>query len=161
MRQKLANVILCISCALLCLTGTAKIWSAFATGKSAVLLANRDPLIGISNKTLMILVGGIEIGIVLAAVVFRNRKWLPSVAIAMLGSQILVYRYFFAIEGLSRGCPCLGTLGARIPISEPVLSKLLVGVACWFLIGGTAAFIVSYPWTNHNTAESRRRKPTM
>jgi hypothetical protein len=131
---------------ILTLASIAKYISAFGT---AGVLAANDPIFQIQNRILLMLVATIEIGTILIMVLCKKR-WLSCLCGGVLGTQFLLYRVFFVFGHYSRGCPCLGTLGDWIPVSENTLNVILWTAASWLSVGGYGAFLLA--WINDKKA---------
>lgn len=100
-----------------------------------------DPLIGISNRWVLILASSIELGAVVFAMRSRDSR-LAAIVCATLGAEFLTYRTMFILGGFSRGCPCLGTLGDWLPMSADAVNHALWFIAWWLFIGGLLASLI-------------------
>jgi len=120
---------------ILLLTAAAKLVTLFMGGS---VLRAPDPLLGL--PTGWVLVGVAVVELVVAGAVWRLRdQQISCLLVAMLGAQFVAYRAALALGGFSQGCPCLGRLGDRLPISPLALDRLLWFAAIWLLLGGAVA----------------------
>ena len=120
---------------LLLLTACAKLFSA--TGHAA-LLEFPDPLLGIRNRELLILVGLVELAVVaglLSGLTIRAKHLL----LVWLSSNFVLYRLAFYSLNLGRPCPCLGTLTEKLHLSAHVVNWALSGVVVYLLLGSVCA----------------------
>lgn len=107
------------------------------------ILAARDPLWMIPNGWLMASAACVEVGVALLGFWSRDR-WLGGLGGGILGGEFIAYRICFAFGHLSRGCPCLGSLGDWIPIPQRRLDIALWLVAAWLLVGGAITVVQSW-----------------
>lgn len=122
--------------AVLGVTAVAKL--AGAAG-DAPLLALPDPLLGASNRTVIVLAAVMEL--VLAAVVWRRgRSPTTYLLLIWFSSLLLTYRASVAVLAPGRPCPCLGTLTDRIGMSPPVANALLLTLVLYILAGSMLAW---------------------
>jgi hypothetical protein len=121
----------CSAIVILVVTASAKLFSASG---SAPLLDYPDPLFGLANRHLMILVGLIELGVavgLLSALDIRRKHLL----LAWLSTSFLVYRLAFYVLNPDKSCPCLGTLGEKLRLGQTTTNALLWSTVLYLLIG--------------------------
>jgi len=128
------------SAVLVLVTAAAKLISAL--GAQGILHAP-DPILGVSNRVLLMSFGILELTLV-AALLGSEGRWFVFLLISMLGGQFLLYRTIFALGAYSRGCPCLGTIGEWLPMSERNIDLALWGIASWLCIGGAISCYLSF-----------------
>ena len=139
MLAKLQRPFLTSALLLLAFTAVAKLISAAG---SAAILAQADPVIGLPTRWVLILAGGVELAVSIVILLSRSRL-VPSLLVAIVGAEFLLYRAVFQIGNFSRGCPCLGSFSAWANLPESTVNNLLWAVAVWLCIGGLFSFIVS------------------
>jgi hypothetical protein len=123
---------------LLLITAIAKIISA--TGGARVMLIP-DPIIGISYRYLLIMVGLAEL-MVAIILLFGQRVNLKIILLAWLSTNILVYRIGLIWVGFKKPCGCLGTLTDALHISPTVADSIMKIVLAYLLIGSYAALFM-------------------
>ena len=138
MRRTIVQYFLISAALILLLTGSAKLISAFGSSK---ILHENDPILAIPNRLLLLLAGIVEIGTAVSVFLGKSKHFL-CLWISVLGAQFLLYRCAFELGGFSRGCPCLGTLGAALPFSQSTLDHALLLIAIWLCVGGVVSFFV-------------------
>src|SRR5438552_18284282 len=104
---------------LLLLTAAAKFYSA--TG-NARMLSLSDPCLHVNNHVLILAVAALETAS--AIYLLRGRQMLmPLLALFWLSGNFILYRIGSSAMGIHY-CPCLGTLGEKLPISQAHLDML-------------------------------------
>ncbi len=140
------------SCALLCLTALAKLYSA--TGASKILnLA--DPLFALSNRQMMIGVGVIELEVAIYLLLGKNplSKFL---SVLWLSSNFLLYRLGNYLAG-NKTCPCLGTVFDQLGIDADGVNFLLT-VTVIYLFAGSVCCLREQMRGSGSTAEMEMAK---
>jgi hypothetical protein len=127
------------------LLGTTACAKTITVLTSAKLLVISDPILGITNRWLIAGMALLEIFTMASIVWWKHKPWLPSLFTSCLGGEFLLYRTVFALGHYSRGCPCLGSLGEWIPLSDQAQGYLLWLIALWLCIGGGMVFQLSVP----------------
>lgn len=113
---------------LLLFTAAAKLYSI--TGH-ARLLSLTDSFMHVSHRMVMVAAAVAEVAVA-SLLLFGRRPLMPALALLWLSGNFILYRIGSAAMGV-KYCPCLGTLGQKLPISQPVLDKVLtVLVLYWF-----------------------------
>ncbi len=123
---------------LLLLTGVAKLLAWFG---SAAILALRDPVFGITNRSLMVGVGGLEAAIGLVMLGSRSGQrayWLA----AWCGGNFLLYRVLAKLLHAGAPCPCLGTVTQHLPLSARTVEVLLCCIIAYLIAGSLVCAIV-------------------
>jgi hypothetical protein len=113
------------------ITAAAKLLSA--TGQAA-LLEFPDPLIGLTNRHVLLLVGSVELAVaagLISALGPRNKYLL----LAWLSANFLLYRVGFHSVSPGKPCPCLGTLTESLPLSQGTVDVLLWSAVIYLLLG--------------------------
>ncbi len=136
MQRRISWYFLISAAILLGFTGATKLISAWS---SVAVLHEPDPVIGISTKYVLIAAGTLELAAV--AVIFGAKsRSLPSLLVAILGAEFLLYRTVFQIGKYSRGCPCLGRFTAWAHLPDQLINQILWGIAVWLCLGGLLSF---------------------
>jgi hypothetical protein len=126
-----------VSCAVvLLLTALAKFSSAFGQAK---ILDFPDPLWGISNRQLLLVVAALEFAVA-AFLLTPVRVEVKFLVTAWLGANFILYRV--AVELLKPGklCPCLGSVTERFQINEATAAYILSAIAFYMFGGGLACY---------------------
>jgi hypothetical protein len=131
----------CSAVAILLATAAAKLASV-GMDKQGILRAT-DPLLFMPNRVVLTVAALLEL-LVASILMFSSRAWLGGLCCATLGAQFLLYHTAFQLGGMSRGCPCLGTLGSWIPLSEKSLNVVMGTAALGLCFGGACLFITAY-----------------
>lgn len=134
MQNKLNRFFVASAGAILAITATAKMISAFG---SVRILSNPDPIFGISVRELLFMVASLEL--VVAVVCFRsNRVGLQAQLILWLSAMFVVYRVGLILLGQHSGCACLGTVTEVINVSQESADTVMKGILAYLLIGSSA-----------------------
>ena len=123
------------SALLLFFTGAAKLYSA--TG-SALILARRDEILFITNRWLMVAAAVVEMGVAWYLIRARSDS-LRALALIWLGGNFVLYRSAYTALGLGP-CPCLGTLGQKLALSQATLHAILTSLVMYWFLGGLYFF---------------------
>jgi len=121
---------------ILSVTAFAKIFSAIGTDS---ILAVVDPIFGVSNRSLLIASGLLELSVV-AYVYFcksiNTRKFL----ILWLASVFSLYRLGIWWTGLPKPCPCLGNLTNALNLSPHAADTIMKIVLAYIVLGSFGLF---------------------
>ena len=130
---------------ILLFTAVAKLLSARG---GAPLLAWADPILGISNRSLLVVVGLMElaVGVALLSGLSLRRKHL---LLAWLSTNFLLYRAAFYALNPGKPCPCLGSLTEQLPIRPDLLNLLLSATVLYLLFGSASVLAIEYRWPDH------------
>jgi len=120
--------------AVLVATGLAKGFSAIGPARA---LDTADPLIGISFRQLLLLVGLVELLIAFFCL-FTERRRFSVLALAWISTNFLVYRIGLWFIGWHRPCGCMGSLTDLLHISPRVADNIMKAVLAYLLIGSYA-----------------------
>ena len=131
---------------LLLLTAAAKLYSS--TGSTRILAA-QDQLLHVNTRLLMIGVAVLEIEVALYLLMGSN-VLLRAVTLFGLSSNFMVYRLGNAWLGI-KYCPCLGTVGQRLPLTQAHLNLVLTGLVLYWFVG--SSYILWRAWAAHQDAE--------
>jgi hypothetical protein len=122
---------------LLVVTALAKLFSA---GGSAKVLGMEDPIFQVTYKELMLAVAVIEIAVV-GILAFSEDVWIRSLSILALSANFAIYR--IGMDALDvKICPCVGTLGQRLGLTQAQIDGIL-GASVLYMLIGSAAIILS------------------
>lgn len=123
----------------LAITGLAKLYGAFGNAR---ILEIQDPILGVSYRYLMLIVGLTEIGISCLCII-ANAQHISVVLVAWIATNFLLYRIGLWFINWRGACPCLGNLTDALHISsrtadnltKMLLTYMFVGsyIACWRL----------------------------
>jgi hypothetical protein len=122
-------------CVLLTLTGLAKLYSA--TG-NAEILDLADPLLGVSNGTVFLTAGALELSVA-AYLLLGENNIRRCACIFWLALNFFLYRVGIYWLNLGKACPCVGTLGEkleRLGLKPEMTNWLLKMVIVYMLTGG-------------------------
>lgn len=139
----------------LALTGTAKIVSSFG---AAGLLAKDDPILRISFEKLMILAGVLEI-FVASWCFFGRSRALAATFVALISTNILIYRFGLWWIGWRRPCHCLGNLTDALRIS-PHIADIALKVTLAYLIVGSYSSLACFFRQKSASASSMKSSDT-
>lgn len=125
---------------LLAVTALAKLTSSFGTDR---ILDYPDPVFLLKNRHVFVILGVMELIVSFYCFLSNNQKTQASI-IAIVSSNILLYRlgvYWLGYKGL---CPCLGSMSSVLHVSPRVFDTALQIIMAYLLIGGYALLI--YLW---------------
>ncbi|MGH7979675.1 MAG: hypothetical protein ACREE6_09890 [Limisphaerales bacterium] len=122
----------------LAFTAAAKLVSSF--GDAGVLL-RPDPIFSISFGHLFQIAAAVELGVA-AICFFHKNQTLQSALVAVLATNLLLYRLGLYWVGYMGLCPCLGTLTADLPVSPEVAETALDVIVAYLLVGSYAALFL-------------------
>ena len=120
-RRFLPTAVVTTAGVILGITGFAKAYSVTAEAKA---LDYPDPLLGLSFRKLMLLVGLAELVIAFLCFSTRNRR-LSLAAVAWLASSIFLYRVGLWYIGWHRPCHCMGTLTDALHITPAAADNIM------------------------------------
>ena len=124
--------------AILCIAGAAKLYSASAGGADVFL--RPDPLLGISFRALLAIVGAGEIACAAVALGARS-QFVQVTVVTILSMNILLYRIGLMIIGYKGPCDCLGSLTQVLSIS-PHVADIAMKVVLGYLV--TCGVVLSF-----------------
>ncbi|MDI9402052.1 MAG: hypothetical protein ACOX2U_04070 [Limisphaerales bacterium] len=134
-----ARFFLSTAASILIITGLIKVLSLFG---SAGMLAVKDPVFGISFGILMPLVGVTEIAVG-SLVLFCRNGLVASVLILWMSIEFVAYRFFSAELRPGSYCPCLGSLGEFLGLSQAQATHAALLICIILLILGLLALAAS------------------
>ena len=134
-----ARFFLSTAASILIITGLIKVLSLFG---SAGMLAVKDPVFGISFGILMPLVGVTEIAVG-SLVLFCRNGLVASVRILWMSIEFVAYRFFSAELRPGSYCPCLGSLGEFLGLSQAQATHAALLICIILLILGLLALAAS------------------
>lgn len=137
------------SCAFcLALASAAKLFSAAGSAK---ILDLDDPLLGVTNRNLMNIVGCCEFGGVVYLFISNSVVWRSGICLAF-GINFSLYRIWSLFLGV-KVCPCLGTLTDQLHLRPEIVDGLL-----WlFLIYMMAGSVVIMKYYSNNAGDVSRK----
>ncbi len=133
---------------ILFLTAAAKLVSA--TGKARAL-ALPDPLLTLTNREVLVLVGGIEL-LLAGYLLFGRRSWLKAPLVAWLATNFLIYRLGLVWMGIHAPCGCLGTITDALAIPPATVDLLMKIVLAYLLAAGYGLLLLEW-WRGRKRAE--------
>jgi len=125
---------------LLFITAAAKLASSFG---AAPILNLRDPIFGLSFRTIFIIAGSVELILALWCF-FGGHVLLKTMSVAALSCSIVAYRLSLGWIGYHRPCHCLGDFTDMLRIPEETADTIMKFVLGYFLAGSFA--ILSGIW---------------
>jgi hypothetical protein len=133
MTPRIIRLFLVSVATVLFLTAAAKLYSATGTAR---ILSLADPLLHVNNRALLITVGLLEAAIAVYLLFARNeRRHLRDATVVLwLSSNFIAYRLSIHFMGVSV-CPCLGTLGSKLPLTTGFISNLLGAFVLYCFVG--------------------------
>ena len=137
-RPSLPTVIVITAGVILGITGFAKAYSVTADAKALDYL---DPLLGLSFRKLMLLVGLGELLIAVLCFSARNRR-LSLAAVAWLATSILVYRVGLWYVGWHRPCHCMGTLTDALHITPAAADNLMKIILIYLVVASYSSLLL-------------------
>ena len=126
--------------AILAITGSAKIVSAFGGAK---ILAVADPIWGLQFGYVMVVTGTIEVAIASLCLV-KKFQGLSTILIMWLATNLLAYRLGLWWMGWHRPCGCLGNWTDALHVPPDTADNIMKAVLAYLLIGGYG--ILLYRW---------------
>lgn len=135
----LVRFLLSTAASILIITGLIKVLSLFG---SVGMLAVRDPVFGISFGILMPLVGLTEIAVG-TLVLFCRNGLVASGLILWISIEFVAYRFFSAELRPGSYCPCLGSLGEFLGLSQAQATHAALLICIILLILGLLALAAS------------------
>lgn len=118
-----------------------------AAGASRVLDYD-DPVLGLSNREVMLFSGSVECLIcyyIVKPVALLNK----GVALLWLGGNFLLYRAAFVVIAPGKYCACAGSITAWLPLSSESINTIFTSLAAAILLTG---FIVAWSALKNNAS---------
>ena len=122
---------------ILLLSAVAKFVSATGTAR---ILSQRDPLIGLSYRRVLLFGAAIESVTVVALLATRVRSR-QLATLAWLSLLFAAYRVGSALIGAPRLCPCLGTISEALHLPAVIVNRTMSGVFLYLIIGSFALLV--------------------
>jgi hypothetical protein len=117
-------------------TGFAKIVSA--SGQARILKTD-DPIIGMTFRSLMLLVGNLEL--IIAVVCLFSKKWKLSLKLVFwMAATFTGYRFGLWWIGWKTPCSCLGNLTDALKVS-PQMADLIMKYVLVYLLAGSITLL--------------------
>ena len=146
------NILIPLIGVILVIIGWAKIMAVFGDAK---ILSELDPVIGVSNRLIMIITGIIEIPVGVMIVVFRRQFW-TSLLLLWLSLNILTYRIMFWYANPPEPCSCFGNIldYLKIDIDSSRVSMIILII----MLSGSVMGILSKHFIDRYNAISNTGK---
>jgi len=117
---------------ILVLTALSKLYTVMGNVR---MLDLYDPVLLLSNRRLLTGVAVIEL--FCAMLIVRTRHpWFAGLILLWLGANFLMYRVAVSLGGAITPCPCLGSVGGRLGLSQSATDVLMHSILVYFLAGG-------------------------
>ena len=120
-----------VSACILVVTALAKLYG-LTYGEQ--VLQQPDPLFGVKNSVVMLLVSVAELWVVYL-VLSATQSVTKLVALAWISSNFLPYRFGLYMVGFKGWCSCLGTLTKQLPVSPETAEAIMLTIAVFVFIG--------------------------
>ncbi len=133
--MKLARLFLYSAVPILLVSAIAKFISGFGHGS---VLGTRDPVLGISFRTLFFAAALLETVIALLCY-YVKPIWLATACLAWLATTLAAYRFGLWLVGWHKPCNCLGSLTDALHIPASVVDILMKIVLAYLLVGSYAS----------------------
>jgi hypothetical protein len=133
--KSLVQFFLWLAGIMLFITAAAKITSSF--GQAPILMLP-DPILMFSFRTVLIVIGCIELFVAIVCVSSR-RIVLQAGLVAALSSTFTIYRFGLAWIGYKRPCQCMGNLTEILHISPETADTAMKIVLGYLLVGSYAS----------------------
>jgi hypothetical protein len=143
-----------VSGGILFVTAVAKLVSS--TG-SARILQNSDPILLLTFKNVLWMVGLIEFMIALICVFGKDVR-LQAGLIACLATNFVVYRLGLTWIGYKKPCSCLGSLTDALHI-PPKTADTAMKIILAYLLVGSYALLIGFWRQRRQTSQSLRPSP--
>jgi hypothetical protein len=159
MSTRIVKAFLMSVAAVLAVTAAAKLYSATGTAR---ILSLEDPILHVNNRLLLAVMGAVET--LLAVCLWRMRgredQTRPTLAVLWLASNFIAYRLAIHIMDVTV-CPCLGTLGAKLPLPPVVVNDLLTAFVLYCAAGSACLLYFAQPggWVRPEEAECGAPSP--
>jgi len=137
---------------LLCVASLAKLISSL--GKSHIL-GFQDPIFPISFRWMFCIAGIMEMAVAYFCL-FDKRTIFRAGLLALISTNILVYRLSLLIVGYHKLCSCLGNLTDALSISPQTADTAMKIILAYLLIGSYA--ILFQQWLKNRKLEAGRSK---
>jgi hypothetical protein len=131
------NKFLLSCCVILTLTAWAKLYSA--TGH-AVILFSSDPLLGVSNRTVLWAAGVLELGVV-AFLLLSEDNVSRCACVCWLALNFTLYRVGIFWLHPGKLCPCLGTVTDKLGLKPQTVNWMLKMVIV-YMLAGSVLFLI-------------------
>jgi hypothetical protein len=139
-REKLEAWFFYFTAVILFVTALTKLFGAMGI---TAFLAQPDPLLPLSNRQMMILLGSMEL--FLSAFLLLGRgNCLKHGLTAWMAANFLVYRLGLWWLGGANLCNCLGNINHLLPVAPRVLNEILYAIIGFMLIGSCGFLLQNY-----------------
>jgi hypothetical protein len=133
---------------ILLLTGLAKLISSFGNAR---ILGLSDPVLNVSFRSEMLIVGIVEL-VVASVCVFTKLRKISVFLIAWLSTGFLLYRLGLWLIGWNQPCPCMGNLTDILRITPQIADLIMKSILVYLLAG---SYLV-LSWQFVNSLNSRK-----
>lgn len=131
--------------AVLLLSATA-LSKVFSAGGAARVMDQSDPLLILSGRQVLLAAGLVEFAVVAYLLSGKNKRS-KYLLVIWLSLDFVLYRLFVSWAAPGKPCPCLGTVGERLPF-RPQTTDLMLKLIIGYLLAGAIFFLVAAPWRN-------------
>jgi hypothetical protein len=132
--SRLASLMLSVAMVILLVSAASKL-ATFWLGLS--LLRGFDPLLYISNRTVMVAGSALEI-VAVAAMFSLSQPFYNAVIVSLLGAEFLFYHAMLRAVGYTGPCGCLGGAWRWLGVSDQTMTHVAIWLAAsLFLIGAS------------------------
>lgn len=136
MRKNAFNIFRYSAAALLVTSAVGKF---IATGSDVAIFDLRDPLFHLPFRYLLWLAASLELIVVFVCLSSKLRNLTQAIAIAWLGTDLLLYRIGLWLIDYQRPCSCMGSLAEGLHISSNTADGIMKTVLAYLLIGSYAS----------------------
>jgi Methylamine utilisation protein MauE len=136
---KLNRILMRSAAGLLVVVGAVKIISAYS---GVAYLSHFDPVLSfLTNRTLLLLAGGVEIGV--AVIIFlRPQSWGAGYGLLSLCFMFSIYRFGRVALGVHPPCPCLGRASDWLHITPHAADNVALSLLIVFSLSAITSFAV-------------------
>lgn len=129
--KKIQRWFFIISAIVLIVTGSAKLLSALSASE---IWSVREPLLGITFRSLFYSVGALEIAVGGACLAAQNPIF-KAVLIGWLSLSFILYRLALVFLDFHKPCPCLGSFTSMLNLDQGKVDIALKGVIGAMFVG--------------------------
>ena len=143
MQVRVIRTVICSAGVILLITGVAKLVSSFGNAR---ILQYPDPILCISFRQVLLIVGTIELIIALACF-YGKQTGLQAALIAWLATNFLVYRLGLTWVDYQKPCSCLGNLTEALHIPPQTANSLMRIILGYLLMSSYSTLF--WLWRKH------------
>jgi hypothetical protein len=135
---------------ILAITGPAKVWTACGNVK---LLTVDDPILGLPFRDLMLVAGCAEL-VIAWVCLLGHRPLVATGLVALLSTDLLVYRWGLWWLGWHKPCNCLGNLTDTLHLSPQVADNIMKLVLAYLLFGSYG--LLMWRWSKFHSSHFKQ-----